>query len=190
MTNFEFKKTELRDAILIVPFFAGDSRGSFEKIFEKNIFNNAGIQFDISETFLSISQKNVIRGLHFQYKNPQKKIVTVLKGECVDIIVDLRKNSDTYLKYQAFVLNDTNHNLLYVPRGFAHGFLSMTDDMHMLYLCDGAYDKESDSGIMFNDKVLNIKWPIENIDETIHSERDMKLLSFEQFDKLNAFKDV
>ncbi len=190
MTNFEFVKTELKDSMLIVPFFSGDARGSFEKIFEKNIFNTAGINFNLSEAFMSISQKNVIRGMHFQYKNPQKKIVTVLKGECVDIIVDLREKSDTYLKYQTFILNDTNHNLLYVPHGFAHGFLSMTDDMHMLYLCDGAYYKEFDTGIMFDDKVLDIKWPIKDMNEAIHSERDMKLLSFEDFTKLDAFKDL
>lgn len=191
MTNFNFEKVNnLNDAVVITPFFNGDERGSFEKIFENNIFESNNIHFSIRESFTSISQKNVIRGMHFQYNKPQAKIVTVLNGACYDVLLDLRKNSTTYMNYVFFSLNDTNHNILFVPKGFAHGFLSLTNDMCMLYYCDETYDKESDTGIIFNDKTLNIKWPIFDVGETIHSARDMSLMTFDEFKDKKLFLDL
>lgn len=191
MGNFEFQKTQLENAILITSFFSGDNRGGFTKSFEKDIYKNAGIDFALNETFVSVSAKNVIRGMHFQLRNPQAKLVCVPKGAVYDVIVDLRPASSTYRKWQGFELNDENHNVLYVPRGFAHGFLSLKDDTYMLYQCDGAYDKETDTGIRYDDPVLNIVWPIENLDLSIHSERDLKLMSFVEYEKgLKNYEDI
>ena len=179
----------LKDVKIITPFYATDNRGSFEKIYVDELLKNNNIKFSISEIFVSASKKNVIRGLHFQYNEPQTKLVTVLNGACMDVVVDLRYNSTTFLKYKFFELNDSNHNIIYIPKGFAHGFLSLSDEMKMMYICDGAYDKASDTGILYNDKTLGIKWPIDDINNTIHSERDLKLMTFQEFDKLNIFKD-
>lgn len=190
MTNFLIKDTKFSDAKIIVPFYTGDNRGSFEKIYERDFFNNKGIEFNLSETFMSISSKNVIRGMHFQYNKPQKKLVTVLKGACMDVIVDLRKKSPTYLMNEFFLLDDKNHNVLYIPQGFAHGFISLVDDMHMLYQCDGKFNKDSDTGILFNDKTLNITWPVDSLEDCIHSERDLKLMSFHDFEAMKIFEDL
>lgn len=183
MGNFEYEKTIFNDAYLITPFFSGDNRGGFTKIFEKQIYSEIGIEFELNESFISVSSKNVIRGMHFQINNPQAKLVSVPKGAAYDVIVDLRPKSRTYKKWQGFELNEKNHKVLFVPRGFAHGFLSLEDETYMLYQCDGKYDKETDTGIRFDDPAINIKWPVENIDNCIHSERDLEFLSFSAYEE-------
>ncbi len=180
MSNFHFDSLKLEGAYLIENFYAGDSRGGFRKCFEKNIYEEAGITFQVNECFTSVSSKNVIRGLHFQLHNPQAKLVCVLKGKAWDVIVDLRKNSTTYKKWVGVELSAVNHKAVYVPRGFAHGFASMEDETVMLYQCDGAYDKETDTGIIFNDPEINIKWPVAE-KEAIHSARDLCLMSFQEY---------
>ena len=134
------------------------------------------------EAFVSVSQKNVIRGLHFQLNNPQAKLVCAVKGKVWDVIVDLRQNSPTYKQWLGVELSAENHMALYVPRGFAHGFLSLEDDSIMLYQCDGAYDKASDTGIIFNDPEIGIEWPVDTA-ATIHSSRDMNLMSFKEYEE-------
>ena len=176
MAGFVFTKLKLKDAYCIDYFHLGDSRGFFIKNFEKDIYKNFGIEFSVNETFVSGSSKNVIRGLHFQTKNPQAKLVCVLKGKVWDVIVDLRASSITYGKWEAFELSAENHRALYVPRGFAHGFVALADDTMMLYQCDGAYDKETDTGIRFDDEDIGIKWPI-SLNTAIHSSRDLELVT-------------
>ena len=169
--NFEFKELELKGAYLISNYYAGDSRGGFTKSFEKDIYKGAGIEFQLNETFASRSMRNVIRGLHFQTRNPQAKLVSVVAGRVWDVIVDLRPNSPTYKKWISQELSADNHLSFYVPRGFAHV---------MLYQCDGKYDAETDTGIIFNDPEIGIDWPIEE-NVAIHSTRDMKLQSFQEY---------
>lgn len=184
--SFNIVDTKFKDAKIIESFYNNDERGSFNKVFENNVFNTNGINFNIKEVFMSISKKNVIRGLHFQYNYPQAKIVTVIKGACCDVIVDLRKKSETYLQYQKFSLNDINHNLLYIPKGFAHGFLSLTNDMHMLYFCDEVFNSKTDTGIKYNDSRISIDWPLDNFDNIIISERDNSLMTVDDYEKLNS----
>lgn len=182
MGAFSFEKLELEGAYLINNFYVGDNRGGFTKCFEKDIYKKAGIDFHLSETFLSISEKNVIRGLHFQLHNPQSKLVSVVNGSAWDVIVDLRPNSRTYKKWFATELSAQKHNALYIPKGFAHGFASLEDGMVMLYQCDGKYSKETDTGIRYDDPNIGIEWPI-NMDISIHSERDLYLMSLEQYEE-------
>lgn len=181
MSGFEFKKMDLEGAYLIDNFYAGDNRGGFTKCFEKDIYLNAGIEFNLNETFVSVSGKNVVRGLHFQTHNPQAKLVCVIKGKAWDVIVDLRPQSPTYKKWVSIELSNDNHRAIYVPRGFAHGFCSLEEETIMLYQCDGAYDKDSDTGIRFDDSEIGIKWPIE-LKKAIHSNRDMNLMSLDQYE--------
>lgn len=180
MPGFEFKELELAGAYLIDNFYVGDNRGGFTKCFEKDIYSNAGIDFKLNETFASVSARNVVRGLHFQTHNPQAKLVCVVKGKVWDVIVDLRQQSPTYKKWIGVELSEGNHKALYVPRGFAHGFASLEDGTIMLYQCDGKYDKEADTGIIFNDSEIGIMWPVKE-NEAIHSARDLQLMKFCEF---------
>lgn len=180
MSNFLFTKLGLEGAYLIEYFSVGDNRGGFSKSFEKDIYREAGIEFNLNETFISVSAKNVIRGLHFQTNNPQAKLVSVPKGKAYDVIVDLRPDSPTFKKWEGYELSDQNHRAIYVPRGFAHGFASLEDGTLMMYQCDGAYDKETDTGIRFDDPDIGIEWPVEN-GKDIHSQRDLGLMSFHSF---------
>lgn len=180
MSNFLFTKLGLEGAYLIEYFSVGDNRGGFFKSFEKDIYKEAGIDFTLNETFISVSAKNVIRGLHFQTNNPQAKLVSVPKGKVYDVIVDLRPESPTFKKWEGYELSDQNHRALYVPRGFAHGFASLEDGTLMMYQCDGAYDKETDTGIRFDDPDIGIKWPVEE-GKDIHSQRDLGLMSLKDF---------
>ena len=185
--SFDLINTIFDDAKIIKSFFSVDDRGSFLKIFHNNNLVNNGINFNIKEIFISTSKKNVIRGLHFQYKNSQSKMVTIIKGSCYDVIVDLRRNSNTYLNYQMFLLDAINHDILYIPKGFAHGFLTLEDDTHMLYFCDNVYDSSSDTGIMYNDSRLSIAWPCEDYNKIIISERDKNLMTVDEFEKKKLF---
>lgn len=180
MAGFEFKELELKGAYLISSFYAGDNRGGFTKSFEKDFFKDAGIDFNLNETFASVSMKNVVRGLHFQIHNPQAKLVSVVAGKVWDVMVDLRPDSPTFKKWYAHELSAENHMSFYIPRGFAHGFASLEDNTVMLYQCDGKYDKETDTGIRFDDPDIAIKWPIDE-SVAIHSNRDLQLQWFKDY---------
>lgn len=180
MTGFEFQEIDLKGAYCISNFYAGDDRGGFTKTFEKDIYKDMGIEFQLNETFASRSMKNVIRGLHFQVHNPQAKLVSVIAGRVWDVIVDLRRDSPTFKQWRAHELSAENHLSFYIPRGFAHGFASLEDNTVMLYQCDGKYDAETDTGIIFNDPDINVRWPVDE-SVAIHSSRDMQLPRFKFF---------
>lgn len=182
MTGFEFKKVELNDAYYIKNFYQGDLRGGFTKCFEKEIFANAGIAFDVYETFVSVSEKNVIRGIHFQLDNPQSKLVSVLSGSVWDVMVDLRPESTTYQKWVAMVLSAEKHNAFYVPKGFGHGFLALDNNTVMMYQCDGKYEKNSDTGILIDDPKIAIDWPIK-LENAILSDRDRQLMTMQEYEQ-------
>ncbi|WP_109708474.1 dTDP-4-dehydrorhamnose 3,5-epimerase [Faecalicatena contorta] len=182
MAGFEFKELNLEGSYLINNFSVGDSRGGFTKCFEKDIYHDSGIDFCLSETFVSISAENIIRGLHFQIHKPQAKLVSVPHGRVYDVIVDLRPQSPTFKKWQGFELSAKNHLALYVPRGFAHGFASLESNSLMLYQCDGAYDKQTDTGIRFDDPEIGIQWPV-NLNSALLSARDLQLMSFAEYMK-------
>ncbi len=180
MPGFALQELKLKGAYLINSFYIGDNRGCFIKTFEGDIFEEAGITFHLNETFVSCSAKNVIRGLHFQTHNPQAKLVSVVAGRAWDVIVDLRPDKGTFMQWVAYELSADNHLSFYIPRGFAHGFVSLEDNTVMLYQCDGKYDRETDTGIIYNDTDIGIKWPIDD-SLTIHSERDLRLKSFKEY---------
>lgn len=182
MGRFEFKELELDGAYRINSFSASDSRGEFTKCFEKDVYAAAGIEFRLNETFVSVSAKNVVRGLHFQIHHPQAKIVCVLKGRAWDVIVDLRPDHSTYGRWVGVELDAADHTALYIPRGFAHGFVSLEDETVMLYQCDGAYDRETDTGIRFDDSDIGIEWPVD-LEKMIYSDRDRNLMNFREYEK-------
>ncbi len=180
MSNYEFIQLGLKGAYLIKSHTFEDNRGIFRKGFEKDFFRVNHIEFNLQESFISTSKKNVIRGLHFQIHNPQAKLVSVIQGKVWDVIVDLRTNSQTFGQWYAAELSGENGQAFYIPRGFAHGFLSLEDNTTMLYQCDGAYDHETDTGIRFDDKSIGIEWPVDR-SQVIVSDKDLKLMTFEEY---------
>ena len=181
MTNFDFRPTTIRNLTLIDPFAAFDNRGYLSKPFEKSIFVSHGIELSPWEELRSFSQRGVLRGLHFQRRHSQDKLVQVLHGAVYDVAVDLRKGSETFGKWEGFFLTAENRQMLYIPKGFAHGFLALEDNTLFSYLCGDRYDPESDGGIRWDDPQLAVHWPLERVDRVIQSERDAALPTLREF---------
>ena len=187
MNDYYFEALDIEGSYIINSFFSEDNRGSFVKSFEKNIFSKNGINFECSESFITVSDKYVIRGLHFQLYHPQIKLVGVLSGKVYDVIVDLRRESKTFGQWRGYYLSSENRTSLLVPRGCAHGFISLSDRSMVSYQCDGAYDKKTDIGIVYNDPDIGIEWPINDFSQAILGSRDKKLISFSQFKQNHTF---
>lgn len=160
---FSFTPLDIPDVILVEPKIFPDDRGFFFESFKASDFEKAGLPTHFVQDNFSFSKKDVIRGLHYQ-KDPkaQGKLVSVLKGGVWDVAVDIRKESPTFLKWVAAELNDRNHVMLYIPPGFAHGFISLTENVHLLYKCTNEYDPQADAGIRWNDPDIAVPWPVCN----------------------------
>ena len=182
MGKFNFIKTEIKDLILVEPTVFGDSRGYFMETYQKEEFKAGGIDVDFVQDNQSCSGKGVLRGMHFQKKNPQGKLVRVVSGAVYDVAVDLRKDSKTYGKWQGFVLSAENKRQLYVPEGFAHGFLVLSDSAEFVYKCTRYYDGSDEGGLMYNDPDLNIDWSLHFDGEFIISDKDKKHPLFKDLD--------
>lgn len=173
----EFKFSHIEGLVEIFPKILQDERGYFLESYNETVFAKHNIKLNFVQDNHSFSTKGVMRGLHLQ-KNPyaQGKLVRVIKGKVIDVVVDIRKNSKTFGETASFILDDKLHNMLYVPEGFAHGFATFEDSV-FVYKCTNGYHKESESGILWNDKTLNIDWKIENL---LISDKDKLLPTFEQ----------
>lgn len=161
----KFTQTYIKDLIVIEPNVFGDARGWFSETYNKNIFIQNGVTIDFIQDNHSYSiHKGVIRGLHFQ-NNPfaQTKLVRCTKGKIWDVAVDLRKSSPTYLKWFGIELSSDNHKMLLIPKGFAHGFITLEDDTEVQYKVDNNYDKNSDRSIKYDDPMIGIEWPAMDI---------------------------
>jgi dTDP-4-dehydrorhamnose 3,5-epimerase len=177
---FKFTSLAIPDIILVEPKVFPDERGYFLESFKSSDFKKANLPTHFVQDNFSFSRKDVIRGLHYQKKpKAQGKLVSVLKGGVWDVAVDIRRESPTFLKWVAAELNDRNHVMLYIPPGFAHGFISLTEDVHLLYKCTNEYDLQSDAGIRWNDPDIAISWPIDN---PIVSKKDQDLPWINQAD--------
>jgi dTDP-4-dehydrorhamnose 3,5-epimerase len=176
----EIKNTGIEGLIEIVPKVFHDSRGYFFESFNKEYLQEAGITVNFVQDNQSFSKKSVLRGLHFQ-KPPyeQGKLVRVVMGKVLDVAVDIRKGSPTFGNHYSCILDSTINNMLYIPPGFAHGF-STLEDAIFVYKCTQNYNKESESGIIWNDADLKIDWLIQN---PVVSEKDQMLKSFDWYRK-------
>jgi len=161
--TFNFKKLQISDVVLITPQNFSDSRGYFLESFKESEFNSFGISTQFVQDNQSASKKGVLRGLHYQI-NPkaQAKLVSVIKGKIFDVAVDIRQNSPTFGMWVGEILSGDNHKLLYVPKGFAHGFCVISDEANVIYKVNQEYSPQHDRGIIWNDPQLNISWPINN----------------------------
>lgn len=168
---FEFERQNIKDVILIKPKVFGDNRGFFMETYKKSEFAKMGIDVEFNQDNHSKSTKGVLRGLHFQ-KQPyaQAKLVRCAKGRIYDVAVDIREKSKTFGQYVKVELSEDNKNMLYIPEGFAHGFVVLSDEAELLYKASGEYAPQADSGILWCDKDINIDWGIDF--EPILSEKD------------------
>jgi len=158
---FTFKSLAIPDVMLVEPKVFPDERGFFLESFKASDFEKANLPAHFVQDNFSLSRKDVIRGLHYQkVPKAQGKLVSVLKGAVWDVAVDIRRSSPTFLTWVAAELNDRNHAMLYIPPGFAHGFLALTEDVHLLYKCTNEYDPQADAGIRWNDPAIAIPWPV------------------------------
>ncbi len=181
MGKLKFNKTDIEGVYIIEPQVYGDSRGYFMETYSERDFLEAGLKINFVQDNQSKSHKGVLRGLHFQINHPQCKLVRVLDGEVYDVCVDLRKNSKTYGKHVGVLLSSENKKQLLIPRGFAHGFLVVSDSATFAYKCDDFYHPDDEGGIIFNDPDLNISWP--KVDAIELSEKDKKHLCFKDIKK-------
>lgn len=164
------------DCIVIEPTVYEDSRGFFLESFnEKKYFEFAKIQYSFVQDNHSSSIKNVLRGLHFQVKKPQGKLVRVVRGEVFDVAVDIRKDSPTFGKWESVILSEKNKKQFWVPPGFAHGFVVLSEKADFEYKCTDYYDSNDEGCILWNDKDLDIEWPIDN---PILSSKDLNAKKF------------
>lgn len=175
----EVIKTKLNDCLIIKPKVFGDDRGFFLESFQKhNYEHHAGIKLPFVQDNHSRSSKGVLRGLHFQKKRPQGKLVRVVSGEVFDVAVDIRKDSSTFGMWEGVYLSEINKMQFWVPPGFAHGFVVISEKADFEYKCTDYYDPSDEGCIIWNDPMLNIDWPI---DDPILSDKDNKADSFAKF---------
>lgn len=172
MGKFNFIKTEIQGVYIIETLAFEDNRGYFMETYNYNDFKAAGLDMIFVQDNQSSSRRGVLRGLHFQKTHPQGKLVRVIRGEVFDVAVDIRKNSKTFKKWTGVLLSEKNKRQFYIPEGFAHGFLVLSDEAEFCYKCTDFYHPEDEGGIAWDDEDIGIEWPMEYIKELILSEKD------------------
>lgn len=172
MAKFNFIETKIKDLYVIEPLVYGDDRGYFMESYNKQSFNKAGLNMEFVQDNESKSKKGVLRGLHFQIQQVQGKLVRVTEGKVFDVAVDLRKGSPTYGQWEGIILSEENKKQFYVPEGFAHGFLVLSDEAVFNYKCTNYYAQEFDGGVKWDDPDIKVQWPIEGIEKVLLSEKD------------------
>ena len=189
MGKINLVQTKLEGVYIIEPTIFGDNRGYFMESYSKRDFEEAGLTMNFVQDNESKSKKGVLRGLHFQTKYTQGKLVRVVEGEVFDVAVDLREGSPTFGQWTGVTLTAENKKQFYVPEGFAHGFLVLSDTATFQYKCTDYYAPEYDGGVLWNDPEIGIDWPLEGIDEVLLSDKDQKQQTLKEFmSKENPFK--
>ncbi len=161
MVRFKKRETAIKGLYIIEPAVFGDHRGFFMESYNKREFEKIGLEMDFVQDNHSKSKKGTLRGLHFQVKHPQEKLVRAIRGSVYDIAVDLREGSPTFGSYYGVVLSAENKKMFYIPEGFANGFLALSEGVEFMYKTTDYYYPEYDTGIIWNDKDINIQWPFE-----------------------------
>ena len=162
-------ETKLPGAVVIEPAVFGDARGFFFETWNAERFGQHGLPTSFVQSNVSSSAKGVLRGLHYQWPRPQGKLVSVLRGEVLDVTVDIRRGSPTFGQWQGVILSEENKRQFWIPEGFAHGFAVLSDSAVFSYLCTDVYVKEADASVRWNDPAIGVDW---QIDEPLLSEKD------------------
>lgn len=194
MNHFQKIETGIQDLFLIEYFSYQDQRGSFSELYREGIFQKFGIEKSFVQKNQSCSKRGVLRGLHIQTENFQGKLLQVLKGKIYDVVVDLRRESPSYGKYYSILLSSEKKLLLWIPEGFAHGFLSLEEETIVQYFCTDYYTPENERGILWSDPTLKIDWKLNEFsllkEELLLSEKDRKYPSFLEFEKQQNEKKI
>jgi len=183
MIKWNFESLEMPGAYKITPFYAEDIRGGFIKDYSRELFEQNGIDYRLEEVFYTISHRCVVRAMHFQAIKQQAKLVRCISGKVYDVIIDLRKSSPTFMKWQGFYLTGENMTELLIPEGFGHGYLVLEDSI-VSYKCAEKFYGEYDGGVKYDDPDMGIAWPFEEIggkERVILAEKDKQLPSFREF---------
>lgn len=180
----EFEKTEIEGILLLKPRIFKDRRGIFLESYRKSLFKEQGLNIDFVQDNISSSQKNAIRGLHYQIVNPQDKLIMVMKGKILDVAVDLRESSATFGKHVKRIISEDNRHQLFVPKGFAHGFSVLSEEALVYYKCSGYYDPDGERGLLWNDPDLDIDWQVES---PIISNKDQNQPTLTEIPKKDLF---
>ena len=182
---FTFQKTDINGILIITAHTYTDDRGMYLKHYEKNIFSANGVVCQFNECSDLYSRKGALRGLHYQIREPQAKLLHVVSGTLFDVALDLREESETYGKYHTEVLTGSENKTIYIPERFAHGFIALTDNTVFSYQCSGRYIPEACGGIRWDSPDLKIPWPLEEygIELVITTEKDRNWPTFEDFSK-------
>jgi dTDP-4-dehydrorhamnose 3,5-epimerase len=178
MCKFKFIPTNIENLVVIEPKVFADKRGYFMEVYNQYEFSAHGINISFIQDNQSKSRKGVLRGIHFQRNSPQGKLVRVISGEIFDVAVDLRPKSDTFGDWYGLILSGDNKKQLYIPEGFGHGFLVLSDEAEMLYKCTNFYNPKDEGGLRWDDPEIGIKWMIEKGDKIILSEKDEEWPNF------------
>ena len=184
--KFKFQEMDLKGAYIITPFYATDERGCLIKDYNIQTYKEAGIEYELKETFYTTSKKGTIRAIHFQLMKPQPKLMRCISGKVFYVIVDLRPDSETFGHYRSFTLDDKEPLCILCPPGFGQGYLALEDSI-MSYKASEVFYSEGDSGIMYNDPDIGVEWPFELIggkDNMIISDKDMQLMSLMQYKQI------
>ena len=179
--NFTFIPTSIEGVAIVDVKSYGDERGYFMETYKRPDFVAGGIDCDFVQDNQSRSTRGVLRGLHFQIKHPQSKLVRVVEGEVFDVAVDLRPGSSTFGQWEGVVLSAENRRQFFVPRGFAHGFYVMSETATFCYKCDDVYHPNDEGGLMWDDPSIAVAWPVSDGEEPVLSEKDGLHPSFEQY---------
>ena len=192
MGNFKKIETSIEGVYVIEPTVFGDSRGYFMETYSDKEFAEIGLDYKFVQDNQSKSRKGVLRGLHFQKENTQAKLVRCIKGEVFDVAVDLRPGSKTYGKWEGVILTEENKKMFMIPRGFAHGFLVLSDEAEFTYKCDDIYNPKAEGGLAWNDKDVNIDWPLGDmkIGDLLTSEKDAKWPTLEELKQTDLFQNL
>ena len=176
----KFVNSDISDVVLVIPHVFEDARGYFKETWNAAEFADADINVDFVQDNQSRSNKGALRGLHYQIEKPQGKLVRVLAGEIFDVAVDLRKTSNTFGKWVGRILSASNHEMIWIPPGFAHGFYVLSETANMIYKCSEFYAPSFERTIVWDDKDLAINWPLVDARSPILSEKDMNGTPFSQ----------
>ena len=185
MVKFKKQETGIEGLVVIEPTVFGDHRGFFMETYNRREFEAIGLTMEFVQDNHSKSAKGVLRGLHFQTKHPQGKLVRVIRGSVWDVAVDLRRGSATFGRWFGIELSAENKKMMYIPEGFAHGFLTLEDETEFLYKCTDFYYPEYDGGICYDDERIGIEWPFDRYgirpEEVLLSDKDRRLPTLKQY---------
>lgn len=165
----DFRKTDIPDVVVLEPKVFHDKRGFFLETYQRDVFRDIGITSEFVQDNHSRSSRNVLRGMHYQLEHPQGKLVRVVSGAVLDVAVDLRQDSPTFGKWTAQMLSDDNHRMIWIPAGFAHGFLVLSDTADLIYKVTDFYSPRDERTLLWNDPDIGIQWPVST---PILSEKD------------------